>query len=590
MQQLTYIVSGAVDVQRTVIEAKGNLAKIPHIEMLLVTIVTQCEMPLEDALKIRDAVRKEFPAARILGHTSALKMAGLRMDTEGVLLTFTAFEASHVDVFMLEAEEDAPHTQAFLSFLSEHPHTKAVEFLVVGLVDHLDDAFSALSSIDEGIGIFGAFVDAAPMNLYGYAFADEQVLRCGFFAVVYHGETLDVRIVRNFGWRTLGREIIATRIEGCTVKELDGGAPFKVYEKYFGIHSSADFGLDAALFPLCFEDAGGTISARVPLHLERESGAITFGLPLHEGTVFRLAYGDPYGILSKAAENYRELSAFSPQAIMGVACLGHYLLLGDDVVSEMLLCGEFPSSLSFVFGEVRRAGGRICADNLNVMLVGMKEDPGYIKNIKLRSKRVSQLSYNRKMLAFLSHFIRVSEEELYCANQRLSHLASRDALTNLLNRRGMERVLKSSIEQAREHKTPLSVILLDIDHFKSINDTYGHDMGDKVILTVADVISRTIRGSDAGCRWGGDEFFIILQGAPLAVAGKVGERIRRSVESSRMPFDRHITVSVGVAPFDPEKDNELKLFKNADEALYQAKALGRNTVYCPGIGRISGAQ
>ena len=590
MQQLTYIVSGAMDVQRTVIEAKGNLAKIPHIETLLVTIVTQCETPLEDALKIRDDVQKEFPEARILGHTSALKMAGLRMDTEGVLLTFTAFEASYVDVFMLGAEEESPQTQAFLTFLSEHAHTKAVEFLVVGIVERLDNIFSAFSSMDERIGIFGAFVDAVPMNLCGYVFADAQVMRHGLLAVVYHGETLDVRIVRNFGWRTLGREIVATRVEGCTVKELDGDVPLKVYEKYFGIRNSDDFGTDASLFPLCFEDAGGTLSARVPLHLDRESGDITFGLPLREGTVFRLAYGDPYGILSKAAENYRTLSAFSPQAIMGVACLGHYLLLGDDVVSEMIHCGEFPSSLSFTFGEVRRAGKHICADTLNVMLVGMKEDPGYTKNIKLRSKRVSQLSYNRKMLAFLSHFIRVSEEELYCANQRLSHLASRDALTNLLNRREMERVLKSSIEQAREHKTPLSVILLDIDHFKSINDTYGHDMGDKVILTVADVISRTIRGSDAGCRWGGDEFFIILQGAPLAVAGKVGERIRRSVESSRMPFDRHITVSVGVAPFDPEKDNELKLFKNADEALYQAKALGRNTVYCPGIGRISGAQ
>ena len=587
MQQLTYIVSGSVDVQRTAAEVKGNLATIPHVETLLVTIVTQCEMPLAEALQIRDAVHNEFPEARIFGHTSALKMSGLYMDTEGVLLTFTAFEASHVDVFILESEEEFLHPQTFLTFLSARPHTKVVEFLVAGIVDCLDDILSAFSSMDEQIGVFGAFVDAAPMHLHGYVFADAQVMRHGLLAVVYHGETLDVRIVRNFGWRTLGREIVATRVEGCTVKELDGDVPLKVYEKYFGIRNSDDFGMDAALFPLCFEDAGGTLSARVPLHLERESGDITFGLPLREGTVFRLAYGDPYGILSKAAENYRELSAFSPQAVMGVACIGHYLLLGDDVVGEMLLCGEFPSSLSFVFGEVRRADGRICVDNLNVMLVGMKEDAGYIKNSKQRVKRVSQLSYNRKMLAFLSHFIRVSEEELHYANQRLSHLASRDALTNLLNRREMERVLKSSIEQARAHKTPLSVILLDIDHFKSINDTYGHDMGDKVILAVADVISRTIRGSDAGCRWGGDEFFIILQGAPIAVAGKVGERIRRFVESSRMPFDRHITVSVGVAPFDAEKDNELRLFKNADEALYKAKALGRNTVYCPGIGRIS---
>ena len=134
---------------------------------------------------------------------------------------------------------------------------------------------------------------------------------------------------------------------------------------------------------------------------------------------------------------------------------------------------------------------------------------------------------------------------------------------------------------------PLSVILMDIDHFKGVNDTYGHDMGDKVILTVADAIFRTIRASDAGCRWGGDEFFIILQDASLKVAAMVGERIRRRVEEAKMPFDRNVTISVGVATFDPEKGNEFQLFKNADEALYQAKEAGRNVVYALGFGLVS---
>ena len=232
-------------------------------------------------------------------------------------------------------------------------------------------------------------------------------------------------------------------------------------------------------------------------------------------------------------------------------------------------------------------GRRISTAHLNVLLVGMKEDPGYVKNIHLQTKRVAHLSYNRKMLAYMSHFIRVSEEELYTANRRLTQLASHDALTNLLNRREMERLLKDAVAKAQEHKTPLSVILMDIDHFKGINDTFGHDTGDKVLLTVAEAISHTIRESDAGCRWGGDEFFIILQGAPLSVAGRVGERIRRTVDAAEMPSDQHVTVSVGAAGFDSERDNELQLFKNADEALYQAKKAGRNATYALGLGRVS---
>ena len=588
MQQLTYIVSGTADAQRKAEQAKEKLDRVPHVESLLITITAPCEMPVEKARRMANAVRELFPYARLLVHTCALKMADLRLDMEGIMLTFTAFEASRAEFVTVEGHTPAPEArERIVHFVDAHPHTKAVEFVVVGLMDQLDALLEGCSTMDERIAVFGSFVDAPSMGVHGYLIADDVELQMGMAAIVFHGETLDVHVTRNFGWNTLGREIVATRVDGCTVKELDGGTPLRIYERYFGIKGDGDFSADAALFPLCFEEEDGSVSARVPLKIEEGTGELTFGLSMQEGTKFRLAYGDPYGILAKAAENARDMSVFSPQAIFGTACIGHYLLLGDDVVTEMSPCAGVPSSTAFMFGEVRRVGRRIATANLNVLLVGMKEDPGYAKNIPLQTKRVAHLSYNRKMLAFMSHFIRVSEEELHTANQRLSHLASRDTLTNLLNRREMERLLKDAVVQAQENRTPLSVILMDIDHFKGVNDTYGHDMGDKVILTVADAISRTIRGSDAGCRWGGDEFFIILAGAPLAVAGRVGERIRRRVEAAEMPFERTVTVSVGVAAFDVERDNELQLFKNADEALYQAKKAGRNAVYALGFGRVN---
>ena len=591
MQQLTYIVSGTAAAQRKAEQAKETLDRIPHVESLLITITAPCEMPLAKALQMKEAVRALFPEARILVHTCALKMADLQLDTEGIMLTFTAFETSWVEFVTVEGHTPVSDARdRIVHVVDAHPHTKAVAFVVVGLMDQLDALLEGCSAMDERIAVFGSFVDSPSMDAHGYLIADDVELRMGMLAIVFHGASLDVHVTRNFGWNTLGREIVATRVDGCTVKELDGGIPLRIYERYFGIKGDGNFSADAALFPLCFEEEDGSVSARVPLKIEEGTGEFTFGLPMQEGTKFRLAYGDPYGILAKAAENARAMSVFSPQAIFGTACVGHYLLLGEDVVTEMSPCAGFPSSTSFMFGEIRRAGRRIVTANLNVLLVGMKEDPGYTTNIPLQTKRVAHLSYNRKMLAFMSHFIRVSEEELHTANQRLSQLASRDALTNLLNRREMERLLKDAVEQAQEHKTPLSVILMDIDHFKGVNDTYGHDMGDKVLLKVADAISRTIRGSDAGCRWGGDEFFIILAGAPLDVAGRVGERIRRCVEEAEMPFDRAVTVSVGVATFDVERDNELQLFKNADEALYQAKKAGRNAVYALGLGCINSVE
>ena len=588
MQQLTYIVSGTADAQRKAEQAKEKLDRIPHIESLLITIAAPYEMPMAKALRMQGAIRELFPDARILAHTCVLKMADLRLDTDGVMLTFTAFEASQVEFVTVEGNtSDTATKEHFVHFVGARPHTKVIEFFVVGLMDQINDLFEGFSAIDERIDVFGAFVDAAPMEAHGYIIADGVAMQLGMLAVVFHGKTLDVHVVRNFGWNSLGREIVATRVEGCTIKELDGDVPLKIYERYFGIKGDGDFSSDAALFPLCFEEEDGSISARVPIKIEEGSGELTFGIPMEQGTKFRLAYGDPYGILSKATENSREMTAFSPQVIFGTSCVGHYLLLGDDVVTEMTPCSGFPASTVFVFGEVRRVGRRISTANLNVLLVGMKEKSNYVKAAKLETKRVAPLSYDRKMLAFMSHFIRVSEEELHTANQQLTQLAIRDTLTNLLNRREMERLLKEAVSVSQTQKTPLSVILMDIDHFKAVNDNYGHDMGDKVLLTVSDAISRTIRGSDAGCRWGGDEFFIILQGAPLAVAGRVGERIRRRVEEAKMPFHHNVTISVGVAAFDPEQDNELQLFKNADEALYQAKKAGRNVVYALGFGRVS---
>ena len=586
MQQLTYIVSGAADVRREAERVKEKLERIPHTESLLITVAAPCEMPQEKVLSVQRAVREQFPHARILTHTCALKMVDMRLDMGGIMLTFTAFESSQVD-FLVVSGKQPEARERFERFIAAHPHTKVVEFFVVGLVEKIDDLFDGLSGMDERVQVFGSFVDAPSMNACGYLIADDVEMRIGILAVMFHGENLETVVTRNFGWNMLGREIVATRAEGYTVKELDGDVPLKIYERYFGIKGDGDFGADAALFPLCFEEEDDSVSARVPLQIDKETGKLIFGLPMQQGTKFRLAYADPYGILTKAEENARVMSAFAPQAIFGAACIGHYLLLGDDVVTEMSPCAGFPASTLFMFGEVRRAGRRIITANLNVLLVGMKEHPGSITTTQAETKPVAHLSYDRRMLAFMSHFIRVSEEELFSANQRLKHLASRDALTNLLNRREMERVLKVAVMHAQENRTPLSVILMDIDHFKGVNDTYGHDMGDKVILTVADAISHTIRGSDAGCRWGGDEFFIILEGAPLPVAGRVGERIRRTVESAKMPFDRSVTVSIGVAAFDPERDNELQLFKNADEALYQAKKAGRNAVYALGFGRIN---
>ncbi len=157
-----------------------------------------------------------------------------------------------------------------------------------------------------------------------------------------------------------------------------------------------------------------------------------------------------------------------------------------------------------------------------------------------------------------------------------------DALTGLHNRRYMERHLDKLAERAKQTGQPLSVLLADIDHFKSINDSFGHDAGDNVLREFAARFRRNIRGIDLACRLGGEEFVIVMPDTGIEMACQVGERVRACIAAD--PFRANaetclrVTASVGIATFGEQDDSPEGLMKRADSALYAAKRGGRNRV------------
>ena len=162
-------------------------------------------------------------------------------------------------------------------------------------------------------------------------------------------------------------------------------------------------------------------------------------------------------------------------------------------------------------------------------------------------------------------------------------MAITDALTGLFNRRYMENHLATLIEQAGARGKPLTVMVLDIDFFKSINDTHGHDAGDDVLRDFALRIKRSIRGIDLACRIGGEEFVIVMPETDMAVAATVAERLRRRIAAEPFPINQGqrtipVTLSIGIAALRGQNDNAASLLKRADQALYQAKRDGRNRV------------
>lgn len=161
-------------------------------------------------------------------------------------------------------------------------------------------------------------------------------------------------------------------------------------------------------------------------------------------------------------------------------------------------------------------------------------------------------------------------------------LAVMDALTGLHNRRYLEACLPDVVDAAVNRGKFLSVLTLDVDFFKSVNDTYGHDAGDRVLQELAGRLRSSLRSSDLVCRAGGEEFVVVLAGTDLPAAERVGERVRKAVAAK--PFlvapgcNLNITVSLGVASLASVDDGADDLLKRADQALYRAKRDGRNRV------------
>jgi diguanylate cyclase (GGDEF)-like protein len=163
--------------------------------------------------------------------------------------------------------------------------------------------------------------------------------------------------------------------------------------------------------------------------------------------------------------------------------------------------------------------------------------------------------------------------------RRLEHLSRVDALTGLGNRRAFDEALTVELARARRTGRPLSLVMIDVDHFKMFNDRHGHLAGDEALSEVARVLSEAARAEDRACRVGGEEFALLLPGADEAPARDIAERVRHAVQAHRGRFGP-VTVSLGVAALDAERhgDDDAGLRAAADARLYAAKAGGRNRV------------
>ncbi len=214
---------------------------------------------------------------------------------------------------------------------------------------------------------------------------------------------------------------------------------------------------------------------------------------------------------------------------------------------------------------------------------GFAEKKRLLREIDRLKRENNELRRGLRELKELKDHYRETTRELKAARERMKQLSITDDMTETYNYRYLMDSLELELRRAERYEYPISLMMLDIDHFKNYNDTHGHVAGDKVLRGVAQVLKDTIRHTDILARYGGEEFGVILIKTNLDEACQIAERVRRAVEDSAFDYEDtqptgQLTVSVGVSTLCPQVASQKELIKTADDALYEAKRAGRNRV------------
>lgn len=515
-----------------------------------------------------DGLSKAFPRAAIAGLTTAGGIEDGQMNTGKTILSFMAFDESPVEVLHYNMKD-----------------LRAVEILETQLTGNVEPFLDAISALPPSVAIFGGGADTDDLNQPSYIFDKEAIMNEGFVIMLFRG-TVKVLTRSVLGWQPLGRQVTITAMDGnMVIKELDH-ITVNFYEKYLKIDPSVDFDKKTLSFPLVVEKDGVEL-ARLPMSC-RKDGSLVFNIALHVGDKLRMAYGDPNEIINGSRRVLGRIRDFGPQGMLLFSCVVRRYYLKDDV-NQILRAYEriTPAAGGYTRGEIDRIEGHVYTMNMNLVSAAFREetkdhkrtiaditgDPSHMEN-----DPALNLDDSLSTVQCLASFITVTSKELSDAYQKLAFVAGHDSLTDLLNRGRIEWVLRHLIEDTNKTHHTFSAIMIDIDSFKHINDTYGHSVGDDVLIRLADIMKSGVRPTDYAGRWGGDEFVILLPDTDIDQSEKVADRMRRNfAEADILPDGKAVTASFGVTT-SYEGETLESFYRRMDSALYTAKGAGKNQV------------
>ena len=521
-----------------------------------------------------------MPKIKIIGSSSFGEINGGRITERSILLNITFFEKTNIETYVFDCRDvrETENGKKVLDIVNKTKDTRLIETIMSthdGL--HANLFLDEISKCDEDIAIFGAA--AAKYDDMGdtFVFNENNISLYGFVVAIYSGEEFHVYPTYALGWKELGHTMSVTNCTSDKLKELDNEPAFNVYKRYLKIQNDEYFTKNALVFPLMHAE-GGVDVARISLWCD-DNGTLGLGGELKEGDKVRLGYGDPEAIIQAVYDAENKERLFQPETILIYSCMTRKTFWGDDINDE-LAPFEYtaPTYGFYTFGEYLRIGAKTYVHNATLIALGMREgNPQGIPKSYLYNTKRKRAKGEISMVERLVNFIQEATSELEYANMQLSNKASTDELTGIYNRRRIEELMADYIESEENTNKNICILLIDIDHFKDVNDTYGHEVGDQVLRKVAATIQRHVGLNSVAGRWGGEEFMIAIKNKTMQEALRMAEEIRSAVANENYDPVKNLTISVGLIETKPD-ENIKQVYKRVDDELYNAKKSGRNRV------------
>lgn len=544
-------------------------------QSILISIYTHWNKP-ETIREMTRLFCAAFPEAEIAGMTTAGGIDNGCMRLRQTVVTIQFFEKSdvHTAIYDFSQKPMEDLGEKTRSFCQRQKDLSALLLLMTQRYYDFEPFLTALDKLGKDIPICGGYAHTYRNEEGIYVFTKDTTLSRGILLITFSG---DVKVMTTsvMGWQPLGRTMTITAIDGpLVIRSLDHKPAAYFYQKY--LHST-DFGKSELLFPLVRSRHQVQLSI-LPLK-HRSDGALQTNVFSHVGDQVQMAYGDPDQVILSSREALGRIERFAPEGMLLISCVTRRYYLKEDVNQILSAYSDFcVAPGGYVNGELIRIDGKTQATNMTLISVCFREGEAPLVAATRKLHAPVVLGETLSTIQRLATFVTETTKELAETQKQLSFAASHDSFTGLLNRGSIKEMLCCCHKDTRARRLNFSALMIDLDTFKHINDTFGHAKGDEVICEVASILKHMIRPTDFAGRWGGDEFLIILPGSTLETAEMLSIQMKDALLHAHvLPDDSPVSASFGVTIARPG-ELEQSFYKRVDNALYTSKENGKNRI------------